>query len=151
MPSSLVVRRAVAFNECSSLPDESETRALNPEPRTMCTDWMNEGGQSSTGQLLDFMVDTHPASERLKQLAKEQGTNHFALLTDILDRMVKEKGAPFMSYLTRDMYLYPDLHGAFSFPVRVCVRTCVLRLVSSREPFAPCRQRHARHADRHAA
>ncbi|POY73768.1 hypothetical protein BMF94_3306 [Rhodotorula taiwanensis] len=73
--------------------------------------WMNEGGQSSTGQLLDFMVDTHPASERLKQMAKEQGTNHFALLTDILDRMVKEKGAPFMSYLTRDMYLYPDLHG----------------------------------------
>jgi ribulose kinase len=73
---------------------------------------MNEGGQSSTGQLLDFMVDTHPAAERLKQMAKEQGTNHFALLTEILERMVKEKGAPFMSYLTRDMYLYPDLHGA---------------------------------------
>ncbi|KWU47633.1 Pentulose kinase [Rhodotorula sp. JG-1b] len=73
--------------------------------------WMNEGGQSSTGQLLDFMVDTHPAAERLKQMAKEQGTNHFALLTEILERMVKEKGAPFMSYLTRDMYLYPDLHG----------------------------------------
>lgn len=76
---------------------------------------MNEGGQSSTGQLLDFMVDTHPAAERLKQMAKDQGTNHFALLTEILERMVKEKGAPFMSYLTRDMYLYPDLHGAPPF------------------------------------
>ncbi|GAA5994564.1 FGGY-family carbohydrate kinase [Rhodotorula paludigena] len=73
--------------------------------------WMNEGGQSSTGQLLDFMIDTHPASAKLKQMAKEKGTNHFALLTEILDEMVKEKGAPFMSYLTRDMYLYPDLHG----------------------------------------
>ncbi|GAA5859802.1 hypothetical protein JCM8547_007034 [Rhodosporidiobolus lusitaniae] len=73
--------------------------------------WMNEGGQSSTGQLLDFMVDTHPASEKLKQLAKEKGTNHFALLTELLEEMVKEKKAPFMSYLTRDMYLYPDLHG----------------------------------------
>lgn len=77
---------------------------------------MNEGGQSSTGQLLDFMVDTHPAAERLKQMAKERGTSHFALLTEILERMVQEKGAPFMSYLTRDMYLYPDLHGSSHFP-----------------------------------
>ncbi|GAA6056062.1 hypothetical protein JCM3770_007006 [Rhodotorula araucariae] len=73
--------------------------------------WMNEGGQSSTGQLLDFMVDTHPASAKLKQMAEEKGTNHFALLTELLDEMVKEKKAPFMSYLTRDMHLYPDLHG----------------------------------------
>ena len=75
---------------------------------------MNEGGQSSTGQLLDFMIDTHPASARLKELAKEQGTNHFALLTSILEKMAQDKGAPFLSYLTKDYYLYPDLHGAFS-------------------------------------
>ncbi|GAA5841885.1 hypothetical protein JCM11251_005411 [Rhodosporidiobolus azoricus] len=73
--------------------------------------WMNEGGQSSTGQLLDFMVETHPAFPKLKQMAEEKGTNHFVLLTEILDEMVKEKKVPFMSYLTRDMYLYPDLHG----------------------------------------
>lgn len=72
---------------------------------------MNEGGQSSTGQLLDFMIDTHPASKRLKELAKEKGTNHFSLLTEILENMVKEKGVPFMSYLTKDIQLYPDLHG----------------------------------------
>ncbi|GAA5935503.1 hypothetical protein JCM1841_003912 [Sporobolomyces salmonicolor] len=73
--------------------------------------WMNEGGQSSTGQLLDFMIDTHPAAEKLKQLAKDKGTNIFALLTEILDTMVQEQKVPFMSYLTKDMYLYPDLHG----------------------------------------
>lgn len=72
---------------------------------------MNEGGQSSTGQLLDFMIDTHPASARLKQLAKEKGTNHFSLLTEILRDMAKEKKVPFMSYLTKDIQLYPDLHG----------------------------------------
>jgi len=33
------------------------------------------------------------------------------LLTDLLDEMVKDKKVPFMSYLTKDMYLYPDLHG----------------------------------------
>lgn len=72
---------------------------------------MNEGGQSSTGQLLDFMIDTHPASAKLKQLAKEQGTNHFSLLTEILQNMAKERNVPFMSYLTKDIQLYPDLHG----------------------------------------
>ncbi|GAA5977753.1 hypothetical protein JCM11641_001398 [Rhodosporidiobolus odoratus] len=73
--------------------------------------WMNEGGQSSTGQLLDFMVETHPAYPKLLELAKAKGTNHFVLLTEMLEEMVKEKKAPFMSWLTRDMYLYPDLHG----------------------------------------
>ncbi|KPV72219.1 uncharacterized protein RHOBADRAFT_39660 [Rhodotorula graminis WP1] len=73
--------------------------------------WMNEGGQSSTGQLLDFMVDTHPAADKLKQMAAERGTNHFALLTELLEQMVVDKKAPFMSYLTRDMHVYPDLHG----------------------------------------
>jgi len=75
---------------------------------------MNEGGQSSTGQLLDFMVDTHPAADKLKQMAAERGTNHFALLTELLEQMVVDKKAPFMSYLTRDMHVYPDLHGASS-------------------------------------
>ncbi|KAK4698513.1 D-ribulokinase, partial [Phenoliferia sp. Uapishka_3] len=73
--------------------------------------WMNEGGQSSTGQLLDFMVDTHPAAEKLKALAKEKGTNHFSLLTEILTNMAKDRKVPFVSLLTKDLYLYPDLHG----------------------------------------
>ncbi|GAA5943115.1 hypothetical protein JCM1841_003896 [Sporobolomyces salmonicolor] len=57
------------------------------------------------------MIDTHRAAEKLKQLAKDKGTNIFALLTEILDTTVQEQKVPFMSYLTKDMYLYPDLHG----------------------------------------
>ena len=37
--------------------------------------WMNEGGQSSTGQLIDFMIKTHPAYPQLEELAKERNTN----------------------------------------------------------------------------
>lgn len=37
--------------------------------------WMNEGGQSSTGQLIDFMIKTHPAYPRLEEIAKEGNTN----------------------------------------------------------------------------
>lgn len=36
---------------------------------------MNEGGQSSTGQLIDFMIKTHPAYPRLEEIAKEGNTN----------------------------------------------------------------------------
>ncbi|SCV70637.1 BQ2448_3399 [Microbotryum intermedium] len=73
--------------------------------------WMNEGGQSSTGQLLDFMIDTHPASDKLKALAKERGMNHFSLLTELLETMAKDQGMPFLSALTQNVQLYPDLHG----------------------------------------
>ncbi|PWN32075.1 Pentulose kinase [Meira miltonrushii] len=73
--------------------------------------WMNEGGQSSTGQLIDFIIDTHPASERLKGLAQEKGTSIFALLHGILDDLSKERNAPTLSHLTHDLTIYPDLHG----------------------------------------
>lgn len=57
------------------------------------------------------MIDTHPAAEKLKATAKAQDTNHFALLGQIIDNLVKETKAPFVSYLIRNMNLYPDLHG----------------------------------------
>ena len=76
-------------------------------------DWMNEGGQSSTGQLLDFMVETHPAFEKMKALSKEKGVHHFQLMGDMLEAMAKEQNAPFLPWLTRNLFIYPDLHGAF--------------------------------------
>ncbi|EFP87568.2 hypothetical protein PGTUg99_018151 [Puccinia graminis f. sp. tritici] len=73
--------------------------------------WMNEGGQSSTGQLLDFIIDTHPAVNKVKELAQAKGVNHFVFLNDTLKQAQQDKKAPFLTYLTKDYYLYPDLHG----------------------------------------
>jgi len=73
--------------------------------------WMNEGGQSSTGQLLDFMLETHPAWPKLLAQSKEKGVNHFVLLGDLLEEQMKETDAPFLTYLTRGLHIYPDLHG----------------------------------------
>lgn len=72
---------------------------------------MNEGGQSSTGQLLDFMLETHPAWPKLLDQAKAKGVNHFVLLNDLLKEQMKETDAPFLTYLTRGLHIYPDLHG----------------------------------------
>ncbi|UZJ51157.1 hypothetical protein CBS101457_000477 [Exobasidium rhododendri] len=73
--------------------------------------WMNEGGQSSTGQLIDFIIETHPASSKLKQLAKERGENQFSILHSILDELMKARKVPTLSHLTYDLTIYPDLHG----------------------------------------
>lgn len=73
--------------------------------------WMNEGGQSSTGQLIDFIIETHPACARLKEIAKEKGENIFTILHTILDDLVKFRLVPSLSHLTYDLTIYPDLHG----------------------------------------
>ncbi|CAO1636156.1 unnamed protein product [Jaminaea pallidilutea] len=73
--------------------------------------WQNEGGQSSTGQLIDFIIETHPASPALKAQAESQGSNLFALLDGLLAQMAQRKGVKALTHLTRDLHIYPDLHG----------------------------------------
>ncbi|PWN48723.1 Pentulose kinase [Violaceomyces palustris] len=73
--------------------------------------WMNEGGQSSTGQLIDFILDTHPASSKLKEESARSGKNPFQVLHEILETLRESKGLSNLSQLTRDLFIYPDLHG----------------------------------------
>ncbi|PIL36645.1 hypothetical protein GSI_00334 [Ganoderma sinense ZZ0214-1] len=73
--------------------------------------WMNEGGQSSTGQLIDFMITTHPAYPKLKELAQQRNTNIHDVLHDELERLREEKNAENLTELTKDLHFYPDLHG----------------------------------------
>ncbi|KAI1785344.1 Pentulose kinase [Ganoderma leucocontextum] len=73
--------------------------------------WMNEGGQSSTGQLIDFMITTHSAYPRLKELAQQRDTNIHDVLHDELERLREEKKAENLTELTKDLHFYPDLHG----------------------------------------
>lgn len=73
--------------------------------------WMNEGGQSSTGQLIDFIIDTHPASPHLRTLASETNRNTFTVLHDKIDSLALEAGVDHASYLTKDLFIYPDFHG----------------------------------------
>ncbi|KAA1123626.1 hypothetical protein PGTUg99_021794 [Puccinia graminis f. sp. tritici] len=68
-------------------------------------------GQSSTGQLLDFIIDTHPAVNKVKDLAQAKGVDHFVFLNNTLKQAQQDKKAPFLTYLTRYYYLYLDLHG----------------------------------------
>ncbi|EPQ32165.1 uncharacterized protein PFL1_00362 [Pseudozyma flocculosa PF-1] len=73
--------------------------------------WMNEGGQSSTGQLIDFVIDTHPAIARLREEAATTNRNTFNVLHDRLNDLTSQAKVPHTSYLTRDLIVYPDFHG----------------------------------------
>ncbi|KAI0786483.1 Pentulose kinase [Abortiporus biennis] len=73
--------------------------------------WMNEGGQSSTGQLIDFMIKTHPAYNELQSLTKERNANVHEVLQDILERIRVDENVESLTEVTKDMHMYPDLHG----------------------------------------
>ncbi|KAF8904258.1 FGGY family of carbohydrate kinase [Mucidula mucida] len=73
--------------------------------------WMNEGGQSSTGQLIDFMLTTHAAYPRLVEEGKKQGKNIHVVLQDLLEELKAREKVDSLTELTKDLHLYPDLHG----------------------------------------
>ncbi|KAJ9478079.1 putative sugar kinase [Pseudozyma hubeiensis] len=73
--------------------------------------WMNEGGQSSTGQLIDFIIDTHPAAPSLRTTASETNRSPFQVLHDKIDSLASEASLHHASFLTKDLFIYPDFHG----------------------------------------
>ncbi|CAD6564629.1 MAG: hypothetical protein TREMPRED_000040 [Tremellales sp. Tagirdzhanova-0007] len=76
--------------------------------------WMNEGGQSSTGQLIDFTMTSHPAYPRLREMSEKTGKNAFEILGSSLEDMMKKGKAETLTHLTKDLHFYPDLHGELS-------------------------------------
>ncbi len=49
--------------------------------------WLNEGGQSATGSLLDHVIASHPASTALFERAAAEGTTPYVLLNRELERL----------------------------------------------------------------
>ncbi|KIO19895.1 hypothetical protein M407DRAFT_221921 [Tulasnella calospora MUT 4182] len=77
--------------------------------------WMNEGGQSATGQLIEFVISSHPACAALQEKARQESTNVYSVLEAELQRLRKEASRDgfeeSLTGLTKDIHLYPDFHG----------------------------------------
>ncbi|XP_076165895.1 FGGY carbohydrate kinase domain-containing protein [Ptiloglossa arizonensis] len=72
--------------------------------------WLNEGGQSATGKLLDHIIDTHPATPGI--LKSLSGNKHIQqYLSELLQKMADQKNFKNVSYLTKDIHVWPDFHG----------------------------------------
>ncbi|KAI8393845.1 uncharacterized protein BYT42DRAFT_507640 [Radiomyces spectabilis] len=73
--------------------------------------WCAEGGQSSTGQLIDHVLKTHPALEEAQRLADAENMNIYAYLNRHLELMQQSHQFKHLEDLTRQMHIYPDFHG----------------------------------------
>lgn len=72
--------------------------------------YLNEAGQSATGVLLDFILQTHPC---YAELLKEHGSNGkiYAFLNNFLRELTDRKGLKSVHRLTTALHVWPDFHG----------------------------------------
>ncbi len=70
--------------------------------------WLNEGGQSATGALIDHLVQSHAAYPALAEQASRSGRHVFALLADRLDSLAADGR---QACLTAGLHVMPDFHG----------------------------------------
>jgi FGGY-family pentulose kinase len=71
--------------------------------------WLNEGGQSATGSLVDHVITTHAAYPALADQALQAGVTIYQLLNERLAAMAE--GLPFPAMLTEHLHVMPDFHG----------------------------------------
>lgn len=71
--------------------------------------WLNEGGQSATGALIDHTVFSHARSAELKADAERRGSSVYALLNERLEALAEFH--PLAAELTREIHVLPDHHG----------------------------------------
>ncbi|XP_077882490.1 FGGY carbohydrate kinase domain-containing protein isoform X7 [Ictidomys tridecemlineatus] len=70
--------------------------------------WLNEGGQSVTGKLIDHLVQGHPAFPELQAKATARCQSIYAYLNSHLDLIKKTEP---VGFLTVDLHVWPDFHG----------------------------------------
>lgn len=73
--------------------------------------WNAEGGQTAAGKLIDFIVETHPAYQKLKDTASERNLHIYEVLEDRLLQLTNEHKVSAMSQLTKHLHIWPDFHG----------------------------------------
>ncbi|XP_067948229.1 FGGY carbohydrate kinase domain-containing protein-like [Watersipora subatra] len=94
--------------------------------------WLNEGGQSATGKVIDHILQSHPAYQEL-----EAEASPYSALSQLISRLAQEKGIPEYA-LTRDLHVYPDFHGNRSPLADPTMKggICGLTLSSSKDDLA---------------
>lgn len=71
--------------------------------------WLNEGGQSATGSLVDHIIFSHARGTELGAEAKTSGKTVYELLNARLEALGGQ--AEFPAALTRDLHVLPYFHG----------------------------------------
>uniref|UniRef100_A0A3B4ZGG5 FGGY carbohydrate kinase domain-containing protein n=1 Tax=Stegastes partitus TaxID=144197 RepID=A0A3B4ZGG5_9TELE len=70
--------------------------------------WLNEGGQSATGRLIDHVVKGHAAYDQLQEQARQR-SNIYSYLNSHLTSMADSQSA--VDLLGSSLHVWPDFHG----------------------------------------
>ena len=70
--------------------------------------WLNEGGQSATGALVDHIIFQHGASTKARNLAEADGLSIYEFLNRRLGELA---GSQPLDELTRSLHVCPYFHG----------------------------------------
>jgi FGGY-family pentulose kinase len=73
--------------------------------------WLNEGGQSATGALIDHVIFSSSQSKAVTELAQAANKSVYQILNEHLDQMALKKGLPCKGMLTEKLHLLPYFHG----------------------------------------
>lgn len=71
--------------------------------------WLNEGGQSAAGALIDYALENHARKEWFRQQAAAQGTTVYEAANAVVRRL--QQGVSPGCLITRDLHIYPDHYG----------------------------------------
>jgi FGGY-family pentulose kinase len=98
--------------------------------------WLNEGGQSATGSLIDHMVMTHAAYPAVLEQARVAGETIYQRLNAMLETLAASVAFP--AALTEGLHVMPDFHGNRSPRADATLRGMVsgLRLAAGPEDLA---------------
>lgn len=72
--------------------------------------WLLEGGQSATGALIDFVIKSHSAYNKLESIAKNSKVSVYEKLNEILFEKSKKENIE-IDRLTNDFHMLPYYHG----------------------------------------
>ena len=71
--------------------------------------WLTEGGQSATGALIDFLINSHRATLQLHQMAEVTNQSVYQVLNERLEVLSQNRKVP--ASLTRELHVCPYFHG----------------------------------------
>jgi len=69
--------------------------------------WLNEGGQSATGSLIDLVIRDNSSYRGISKIARAEGVDIYTLLNSRVEQIRKEKGLG----MVRNIHVLPYHHG----------------------------------------
>jgi len=73
--------------------------------------WLNEGGQSATGALIDHIIFSSKQSDKLQKVANDENKTVYQVLNERLKKLAAKKNLKTIGELTKDVHVLPYFHG----------------------------------------